>query len=380
MSTHQTALTKPKTPAASSPSSFTPVRSGILQRKCACGGKAGADGKCEECKKKKLVQTKLKIGMSNDPLEQEADRVAAKVLATPVQPAASAAPPQIQRYSGQSNEQAETAPASVDQVLAGPGRPLDATLRQDMEQRFGHDFSKVRVHSGAAAEQSAMDVNANAYAVGHNIVFGAGQLASETSAGRRLIAHELTHVVQQSSAGQTIKNHNPVPNAHRVAQLYPAVMVQKQPKSSKCTNAEVSTLNLLMHVSCNKPRSCSLQGDNCATATAKVAAGNGCVRARTELQQKCFSRGDPGYEEHMKKIAQDSVALRNCIAVMTFKCAQEAATAAALAAALAAQAAAAVKAARLAEAVQVTTTVVEGAEEGVTVLEVLEGIGLVLAL
>jgi hypothetical protein len=69
-----------------------------------------------------------------------------------------------------------------------------------MEQRFGHDFSRVRVHSGADAEQSALDVNANAYTVGHNIVFGAGRLAPGTYEGRRLIAHELTHVVQQSDA------------------------------------------------------------------------------------------------------------------------------------------------------------------------------------
>ena len=67
-----------------------------------------------------------------------------------------------------------------------------------MEQRFGYDFSQVRVHPGRGREQSARDVNANAYTVGHDIVFGAGRFAPETHEGRRLIAHELTHVVQQS--------------------------------------------------------------------------------------------------------------------------------------------------------------------------------------
>jgi hypothetical protein len=67
-----------------------------------------------------------------------------------------------------------------------------------MEQRFGCDFSKVRVHSDAAAEQSARALNAQAYTVGHDIVFGAGQFAPTTEQGRRLLAHELTHVVQQS--------------------------------------------------------------------------------------------------------------------------------------------------------------------------------------
>jgi hypothetical protein len=70
-----------------------------------------------------------------------------------------------------------------------------------MGQRFGHDFSRVRVHSGGAAEQSAREVNAHAYTVGHDIVFGAGRFSPGTHEGQRLIAHELTHVVQQSGSG-----------------------------------------------------------------------------------------------------------------------------------------------------------------------------------
>jgi Domain of unknown function (DUF4157) len=106
--------------------------------------------------------------------------------------------PGIQRFSGQFSGQTGSVPTSVDHALACPGRPLEPALRQDMEQRFGHDFSTVRVHIGAAAAQSASDVNARAYTVGPNVVFGAGQFAPETNEGRRLLAHELTHVVQQS--------------------------------------------------------------------------------------------------------------------------------------------------------------------------------------
>jgi hypothetical protein len=87
--------------------------------------------------------------------------------------------------------------------------PLTLALRQDMEQRFGHDFSRVQVHSGVAAEQSARDVNAYAYTVGHKIVFGAGRYAPATQEGRRLIAHELTHVVQQSAQGSQLLQRNP---------------------------------------------------------------------------------------------------------------------------------------------------------------------------
>lgn len=151
--------------------------------------------------KKKLdelpLQRKLSIGASNDPLEQEADRVADQVMAAPRHSAVNTTAPCIQRFTGQANESENVAPDSVDRVLASSGRPLEPALRQDMEQRFGHDFSRVRVHTDNAAEQSAREVNANAYTAGHNIVFGAGRFSSGTHEGRRLIAHELTHVAQQ---------------------------------------------------------------------------------------------------------------------------------------------------------------------------------------
>jgi hypothetical protein len=163
------------------------------------GGKRPPTGNIH--KEKRLgLQTKLKVNKPGDIYEQEADRIADQVMATPAPPAVSGAPSRIQRFEGQSSAQAEAAPASVNQALASPGRPLEPELRQDMEQRFGYNFSRVRVHSGATAEQSAYDVNANAYTVGHNIVFGASRFAPGTNEGQRLIAHELTHVIQQSGA------------------------------------------------------------------------------------------------------------------------------------------------------------------------------------
>jgi Domain of unknown function (DUF4157) len=228
------------------------AKSSLLQRTCACGQHTLAGGECEECRKKQegtlqraaigsqpilqevlrsqgqpldagkcafmgprfgqdfsriptytstagVLQAKLAINQPGDEYELEADRIADQVLAAPAGVAISGAPSRIQRFIGQAPGPADTAPASVDHVLASSSRPLDLALRQDMEQRFGHDFSQVRVHSGAAAEQSAREVNANAYTVGHNIVFGAGQFAPGTHQGRRLIAHELTHVAQQGA-------------------------------------------------------------------------------------------------------------------------------------------------------------------------------------
>jgi len=158
-----------------------------------------AGGECAECSKQKRLglQTKLKVNEPGDIYEREADRIADQVMAAPAHHAVSRAPPRIQRYSGQSNGQMDAAPASVDLALVSPGRPLEPALRQDMEQRFGYDFSGVRVHSSTAAEQSARDVSANAYTVGHDIVFGAGRFTPGTHAGRDLLAHELGHVVQQ---------------------------------------------------------------------------------------------------------------------------------------------------------------------------------------
>lgn len=178
--------------------SFTPVSRGVLQRKCACGTHSMAGGECIDCAKKKSgLQRKLVIGASSDPLEQEADRIADQVMVAPIHSHVEALSPDIQSFTGHTASQVGVAPPSVHRVLAGSGRSLQPTLQDEMERRFGHDFSKVRVYTGDAAEQSARDVNAHAYTVGHNIVFGASQFAPGTHIGRRLIAHELTHVVQQ---------------------------------------------------------------------------------------------------------------------------------------------------------------------------------------
>lgn len=167
-------------------------------------------GQCTDCVKKRTgLQRKLTIGASYDPLEREADRVADQVSSAPTNPVVRGTVPPIQRFSGQATGDTRTAPASVDRVLASSGRPLDPMLQRNMEHRFGYDFSQVRVHSDAAAAQSAQDVNAHAYTVGHNIVFGPGRFAPGTQEGRRLIAHELTHVVQQlGTAKKRISQNN----------------------------------------------------------------------------------------------------------------------------------------------------------------------------
>jgi len=170
------------------------------------------------------IQTKLEVGSVNDPLENEADRVADQILTTPPHGGSGSAPPTIQRFSEPAHEDINVAPASVDHALSGSSRPLEEPVRHDMEQRFGHDFSQVRVHFDSAAEQSAQDASARAYTVGHDIVFGTGRFVPGTQEGRRLIAHELTHVVQQQRS--------PVTPALNLGPVARALQRQTQPGTS----------------------------------------------------------------------------------------------------------------------------------------------------
>jgi hypothetical protein len=164
----RTALSTKETPASANAMSWSPLlkRSApVLQRKCACGGTPGSTGGYEECRKGRLQR---KVG--NSDLGTRNDSVV---------------------------------PPIVHEVLRSPGQSLDAETRAFMEPRFGHEFSRVRVHTDAKAADSARAVNALAYTVGRDIVFGAGHYAPDKSEGRGLVAHELAHVLQQSGTHST---------------------------------------------------------------------------------------------------------------------------------------------------------------------------------
>lgn len=105
----------------------------------------------------------------------------------------------LQRRAVNKDEVSEVPPI-VHEILQSPGQPLDPTMRAFFEPRFGHDFSQVRVHTDTKAAESARAVNALAYTVGRDVVFGVGRYAPRTSAGRGLLGHELTHVIQQQGA------------------------------------------------------------------------------------------------------------------------------------------------------------------------------------
>ena len=153
------------------------------------------------------VQTKLEVSQPGDPLEQEAERVAEEVTGDggdgPLTPSPSAgrarhlAARTPTAAAGQPPIDAEGQVQGV--VGRGGGTPLDPGTRTFMEARLGHDFGQVRVHADPAAARSAAGLSAMAYTVGSDVVFGAGRYAPDTPSGKKLLAHELTHVVQQTA-------------------------------------------------------------------------------------------------------------------------------------------------------------------------------------
>jgi Domain of unknown function (DUF4157) len=179
-----------------------------------------------------IVQLKLTVSQADDRYEREADRVADQVMRMPAPPSSGHAlsitpvtsrqaqrkcaeceeeEGKLQRKESSGAEPPVTAPPIVHEALSSSGQPLDATTRAYFEPRFGHDFSQVRVHTDQTAAASAQAINARAYTLRDDMVFGAGEYAPATASGCGLLAHELAHVAaQQLGAGQkTIRRQVP---------------------------------------------------------------------------------------------------------------------------------------------------------------------------
>lgn len=169
MSTHACASEKKAVPAPS----LTPATKGVLQRTCDCGGANKLAGGCEDCKQKRALQ-----------------RAA------------------THHHTGHS------IPPIVHEVLRSTGQPFDSQTRNFMEAGFGHDFSKVRIHADTKAGASARAVHSLAYTVGNDLVFGPSQYSPRTAQGRKLIAHELTHVVQQGEHAAAMQGSLTIGHSH----------------------------------------------------------------------------------------------------------------------------------------------------------------------
>ncbi len=146
-----------------------PVKAGVVHRACACGRRHTGTGPCTECQERKRV-ARLPCG---------ACRV---------------------RTNG-------PVPPVVSDILRTPGVPLSASVRAKYEPRFGRDFSQVRVHADARAATAAAAIEARAFTVGRHIVFGAGEFGPDRPEGTHLLAHELTHIVQQDQTSSVVPEH-----------------------------------------------------------------------------------------------------------------------------------------------------------------------------
>ncbi|MDJ0836711.1 MAG: DUF4157 domain-containing protein [Acidobacteriota bacterium] len=204
------------------------------------------------------LQPKLKVGAPNDAHEQEADRVADQIMRMPDKgtPQIGQGPEGVQRVCAECEDELQRQPVPEDEnelqrqpaeededelqrqpeeeeeeslqaravagetpavtdntaseirSLRGQGRPMDHTTRAFFEPRFGRDFSNVRIHTGPQAAETAGAVKARAFTLGRDIVFGANQYSPQTQRGKHLLAHELTHVVQQSRASVAASSGN----------------------------------------------------------------------------------------------------------------------------------------------------------------------------
>jgi hypothetical protein len=165
-----------------------------------------------------LVQPKLSVGASDDPMEREADAMADRILRMSDQSVSQDSffkphhrfiqrkcthceeEEKIQRITAGSESGEIQTPSLVNEVLSSGGKPLDQVTRNFFEPRFGYDFSNVKIHTGGKAADSSEMINANAYTFGNNIVFNENRFAPQTDSGKKLLAHELTHIVQQGNA------------------------------------------------------------------------------------------------------------------------------------------------------------------------------------
>jgi len=137
-----------------------------IQRKCGCGNMAGASGECAECQAKE---------------------------------------PMVQRQATEADAPSSLPPSVTEAMQSGGGEPLPETSRAQMENALGADLEGVRIHTSSLAARAAHDINAKAFTVGQNIYFGTGQYQPDAQTGQHLLAHELTHTVQQTNGRSLIQ-------------------------------------------------------------------------------------------------------------------------------------------------------------------------------
>lgn len=299
-----------------------------------------------------FLQPNLIVNPSSDRFEQEADSVADAVMKMPsrpdateatslgalqtyqIQPASLPTITPIQTTGGRNG--AFEAPASFENRIGqmkGGGQRLPTTERKFFEPRFGVDFSRVRIHNNGSADTAARAVGAHAFTRGNNIVFRKDQYHPHTYAGRKLLAHELAHIVQQGAAPR-IQHRTVNENGERQVQsndLHMGManhMVQRWPGDGMVPPGDCSWakyLLLLGSVGTAKAVVSTLgrcsPGDSCLFMATKIAAISAEIAARVAREASCFKGGNTN---HRKEITNKVNMLRRCYRFFTSsKCSPE---------------------------------------------------------
>jgi hypothetical protein len=278
-----------------------------------------------------IIQAQLAVNQPGDVYEQEADRVADQVMRMPAPVAVQrrcAGCEQEERLQRKCEYRAEEektiqrkeagagpeiVPPLVHEVLHSPGRPLDPVVRAFMEPRFGYDFSHVRIGQDARAASSARAVNALAYTVGHNVIFGDGQYSPATAEGKRLLAHELTHVIQQRSnregrqaavhSGATVSAETSPQLQRQPSPQAPAASSPPCPFPSDFPDQRSAQMDMMCISNTSTNPSCTLTAKHLQLLTAAQAA------ARQRVQRahfRMFAVGGPEFAERVgRKVFTD---------------------------------------------------------------------------
>ncbi len=252
------------------------------------------------------IQPKLAVSSPGDAFEQEADRVASEVLS-----ANGTAPSMIHRAQGPSAGSGGVSPVrpELESRLAakgGSGRPLSPEMRGYFEPRFGRDLAGVRVHSDAEAAGAANELNAHAFTHGQDIYFGAGQYQPQSDSGRRLIAHELTHTLQQSESAPAAARSSG-PGIQRAA----SAIIQREDAPPPPAPAEAAAAVPVMDLSTGvlDEAAETLTFENIEVPNFKLTAHRKTIydSHKPLKQKKNYERGDPDQRTFWKdELSKDS--------------------------------------------------------------------------
>lgn len=231
------------------------------------------------------VQCQLTVGAVDDPLEKEADHMADTVMRMPEpsfiqrkcahceaeekaqrKPLASF----IQKKGSEGGTLASTTVSNQIQSSKGGGSALEAPTQSFMESRFGADFSGVRIHTDHSAIQLSRELNAQAFTVGNDIYFNSGKYAPEASDGKHLLAHELTHVVQQNGSGSS-------------AHIAPRIQRQLAPGGVPVTPQQIAQMHALLQDVNALMRAGALAAEESAAITAATAEAEAAIVTATEM-------------------------------------------------------------------------------------------------